>query len=142
MNVWLTVMLPIGTTILGAVIGYFLSRLSKHSDRKFEKKEKQVDKLQQLIMENIELKRKIEEITGKGKRKEAYRLSKNSTYYVHKATNELFCSVCLDADGNEIHLHVDKESESLFCPKCKQGGVTDNWRATETESAGTSWINW
>lgn len=140
MNIWVTVILPIGTSIVGAIIGYFLSRLSKHADRKIDKKDKLNDQQQEFIRENAELKRRIEDLTDIGKRKEAYRLSKNSAYYIHKATNEFFCSVCLDADGKEIHLHVDKESESFFCPKCKQGGVTDNWREQSNDNA--PWLNW
>ncbi len=143
MEIWITVMISIVTTIIGGVLGYLLSRLSKHADRKIDKKEKLDEKLQELMSENAELRRTINAINEKRKRKEAYHLSNNSSYYILNGTSELFCSLCLDADGNEIHLHVDKDTETFLCPKCKTRGVTDSWRpAVGVESEGISWVNW
>ncbi len=143
MEIWITVMISIVTAIIGGILCFFFSRLSKHADRKIDKKDKMDEKLQELMSENAELRRTIDAINEKRKRKETYQLSNNSSYYFLKGTSEFFCSLCLDADGNEIHLHVDKESETFVCPKCKTRGVTDKWRpAVELESEGISWLNW
>lgn len=124
MPLWLQILLP----IILLVGGFLFGRLGKLLDTKTDKKNKKQDEIKSLTILVDALKAENSLLKDKSKIRESYNLSKNGTYYIHKITGERICTVCLDVDGNEVHIHEDTRTNYYLCPKCKYTGVTDEWR--------------